>query len=378
MTNALCAGPGHSWVELDAATMLDNLRALRAALPAGADLMLVVKADAYGHGASEIARRAAAANVRRFAVAHAQEARGVRAAAPEADILVLGAVTPEEVPLLAAERVAVAVVDYPHGRALAEAARHAGSRLLAHLKVDSGMGRLGFHWENAVDEAAPLFQERGLDIVGVFTHFARVENGEDDPDARRQMARFVPVADALDARAGRRLFRHAANSRAWMFHPEWGFDAVRPGLAFYGYDTETAGGRFRTRPILQWKTRVIQVRRVPAGFSVGYDGTYVTPAPTTMAVLGAGYADGYPRALSGRGTVLIGGRRCSVLGRVSMNWIAADAGPDASVRVGEEAVLIGRQGGAEIWADDLASGADTIPYEILVGIHPALPRRWTE
>ncbi len=362
-----------SWVEIDLNALRANIRAFQDALAGRAEPILVVKADAYGHGDGIVARAAAQEGVRRLAVAHVHEAENVRTAVPEAWILLLGAAPPESVPTLLECRVTVSIVSFEHGRALSEAATRAGRQLPAHIKVDTGMGRLGFSWETAAADAAALFDLPGLDPVGVFTHFARVTGEADDP-AARQIERFRAVADALDRRAGRRLFRHASNSRAFLLHPEWDFDGVRPGLALYGYGADSPDGRFYTRPVLQWKTRVVQARRVPAGFPVGYDSTFITPRPTTLAILAVGYADGYPRALSGKGVVLLGGRRCPVLGRVSMNWTAVDAGPDADIAVGEEAVLIGRQGHVEVWADELAQLCDTIPYEIVTRIFPHLPR----
>lgn len=366
-----------NWVELDLAAFRGNVRAMRAALDPRAELIAVVKADAYGHGAGRIARAAAEEGVRRFAVAHPREAVELRKAVPESEILVIGAAPPEFAPRAIEQRITLAVVDLAHGRALAAAARDAGGRVAVHVKADTGMGRLGFAWETAAAEAAQLLNLPGLDLRGVFTHFACVTGGAEDP-ARRQMERFRPIVETLEQRAGRRLFRHASNSAAFLRHPEWDLDGVRTGIALYGYGARDPAGRFQTRPILQWKTRIAQVRPVPAGFPVGYDSTYLTPAPTTLAVLAAGYADGYLRALSGRGVVLIGGRRCPVLGRISMNWIAVDAGPDARVAAGDEAVLIGRQGGAEIWADELAGLAGTIPYELLTHLRAAAVRRVTD
>lgn len=362
-----------SWVEVDLAAVRANVHAMRAALTPGAELIAVVKADAYGHGAAAVARAALAEGVRHFAVIHAREALELRAALPTAEILLMGPTAPTFAAPAISERITLAVVDLEHARALDAAAGAAGGRLAVHAKVDTGMGRLGFHWETAVADAAALCSLPHLEVTGVFTHFARVEGGADDP-ARRQMERFLPIAAAFEARARRRLLRHASNSAAFLRHPDWDLEAVRPGIALYGYLPPEPRPRFRVRPVLRWKTRVLQVRRVPAGFPVGYDSTYVTPAPTTLALLGVGYSDGYPRALSGRGVVLIGGRRCPLRGRVSMNWIAADAGPDARIAVGDEAVLIGRQGTAEIGADELARLADTISYELLTNQRAAVRR----
>jgi alanine racemase len=345
-----------------------NIRAVRNALRPGAEPIMVVKANAYGHGDTAVVRRGVARGVRWFAVVHLEEALRVREAAPEAEVLLLGVASPADVPALLQHRLTPVVVGREHGRALGAAAT--GRRLPVHLKVDTGMGRLGIAWQDAVDAGTELARAPGLDVRGICTHFARVAPGPDDP-AVRQAERFRSVADALDAPAGRRLFRHASNSRAICCHPAFDFDAGRPGILLYGYEARDPNGRVHTRPVLEWKAEIAQVRRVPAGFPVGYDSTYATPTATVLAILAAGYADGYPRLLSNRAHVLVGGRRCPVAGRVSMNWIAVDLGPGAEARPGDEAVLIGRQGDAEVWADELAALAGTISYEILTGIRPA-------
>lgn len=352
-----------------------NLRALRAALAPETAVLMVVKADAYGHGADAVVRCAAAEGVGGFAVAYVGEALEARAAAPGAEILLLGVAGPEDVPLLLERRITPVLVDVEQGRALGAAAQRAGRALPVHVKLDTGMGRLGLDWTAAAEAGAALRREPGLDLRGVCTHFATVRPGPGDP-ALVQGARFREAVAALEAQAGRRLVRHASNSRALLFHPAFDFDAVRPGILLYGYEARDPAGRVHTRPILEWRAEIVQVRRVPAGFPVGYESTHVTPAPTTLAILAAGYADGYPRALGNRAAVVIRGRRCPVAGRVSMNWIAVDLGPDAKERAGDEAVLIGGADGAAVRADELAAQAGTIPYEILTGIRPA-HRRWT-
>jgi len=364
------------WLEVDSSVLRDNLRALRSALSGGCEIVVVVKADAYGHGATAVARIAAGVGIRWFAVAHAEELDAVRRAAPRANIVVLGPVRPEELDLVTRHRGIPCVVDLDHGRSLAAAARRQKRPLPVHLKIDTGMGRLGFDWAGAAEAIRPLFDEPGLRIEGICTHFARVEAGAEDP-ARVQVERFLVVAAAVQEMAGRRLFRHVSGSRGMLLHPEWDFEGVRPGIAVYGYGASDPAGRVVTRPVLQWKARVAQVRCVPAGTPVGYYGTYTTPAATTLAVVGAGYADGYLRSLSNRAHVLIGGRRCRVVGRVSMNWLVADVGLYGAVAPGDEVVLIGRQGNQEIWADELATLCRTIPYEILTGIRATIERRVT-
>jgi len=239
--------------------------------------------------------------------------------------------------------------------------------------VDTGMGRLGMTWDSAPQSLAELAGIAGIEVNGICSHFA----SSDSPDRARadeQAERFAEVLRRCADTGLSYRIRHISNSGGILLDNNWDYDAVRAGIHLYGYTPRRRGARAKSRepvltsPILQWKTRVAQVRRVPAGFSVSYDGTHVTSRPTTLAVISAGYSDGYPRLLSNRASVLIGGRRCPVAGRVTMNLTVVDAGPDADVREGEEAVLLGQQGQESVWADELARMAETIPYEILTGI----------
>ena len=258
-----------------------------------------------------------------------------------------------------------------HGLALAEAARGRGKILPVHLKVDTGMGRLGVQWDEVAVTAKALNEAGGLELVGVCSHFARVE--PDQPDhASAQAVKFHEALKHLPAT----VFKHLSSSRAALYFPGWDLSGVRQGIVLYGYGANDPKGRFQTKPILQWKARVVQVKKVPADFAVGYYGTYRTEYPTQIATLAVGYADGYNRALSNKGDVLIGGRRCAVVGRVSMNWITVDVGSDTKVKVGDEAVLIGEQGEESVWADELSKICRTIPYEILTSINAALERKY--
>jgi alanine racemase len=211
-----------------------------------------------------------------------------------------------------------------------------------------------------------------LEVTGLCSHFAAVEPKANDT-AQAQFKRF----EAASRQLPRDVFRHISSSRAMLFHKEWDLDGVRPGIVLYGYGSSESGMRVRSQPVLQWKTSVVQVKAVPAGSKVGYYGTHTTQAPTRLATLAVGYADGYLRTLSNRGQVLIRGRRRKVVGRVSMNWLTVDVGDDQAVREGDEAVLLGEQGGEAIWADELARQCRTIAYEILTGINAAIERTYT-
>lgn len=363
------------WVELDLKILSGNIARLRAALPAATQIIFVVKADAYGHGVTPVARCAWESGVRWFAVAHVADALSLRRLLPEATIVLTSAAPPHEAATCAAARLKVPLVDRTHAEALAREAARAGCRLDCHAKIDTGMGRLGFLWDTAVANLTQIATLPALQLEGICTHFA----SSDDPNRtflETQVERFLTVLQGCEANGLHLPFRHASNSGAIVSDPRLDLSAVRPGILLYGYGTHEHSpgwigrqGRFiRAEPFLTWKTRVLQVKHVPAGFAVSYDSTHVTKKPTCIATLDAGYSDGYSRRLSNCGQVLIHGRRCPVAGRVTMNLIAVDAGTDSTVKPGDEAVLLGRQGSEAIWADELAQWCDTIPYEILTSI----------
>ena len=365
-----------SWVEVDLGRLRGNAAAIQAALGA-AGLIAVVKADAYGHGLEPAATALARAGVSRFAVAYVAEAEAVRRAVPGAElILVLGAAAPAEGLRMLQGGITPVVVSAEHGRALSAAAQAAGGRLDVHIKLDTGMGRLGFVCPDETGQAAAVCRLPGLTVQGVCTHFAMVMPSKKFEAAHAQAGKFRQALPVLEAAAGRRLFRHMSSSSAALHLPECDQDSVRVGIALYGYGAALRNKRFTTAPVLQWKTRVLQVKTVPAGFAVGYFSSYHTPGPTDLATISCGYTDGYQRHLGNKGQVLIGGKRRPVVGRVSMNWISADLGPDSGVKAGDEVVLIGEQGGEQIWADELARHCSTIPYEILTGISRQIPRRY--
>lgn len=371
---------GGSWAELSAGRLAANAKAVAAAVaPAG--VIAVVKADAYGHGLSECAKILRGAGVKRFAVAYVAEGVAVRKAVPDAELVfLLGRAGAGDVGSLRAWGVTPGVVSTEHAAELDAAARaDGGGPLGVHLKLDTGMGRLGFPVPAALDDAKSVLGLEGLRVEGLCMHFAKVDPVGDPGWAEGQRERFAAAGAVLEAAAGRRLFRHASATAAALQLPAADGDSVRVGISLYGYGTEAEGGRFRTAPILQWKTKVVQVKRVPKGFYAGYDGTWRAERETILATLSVGYADGYRRSFGNRAEVLIGGRRCKVAGRVSMNWLIVDAGPAGgpgeSIRPGDEAVLLGESGGEHVWADELAKLDGTISYEILTGISRQLERR---
>lgn len=364
-----------SWVEINLNQLSKNLAEVRGALSPDTQMIFVVKANAYGHGLREVARHAASQGVEWFAVAYLHEALVVRDVAPDASILIIGAEPPQHVKQLHEANLIPVIVDEAHAAVLSAEAEKIGVRLNAHLKVDTGMGRFGVPWETAVEAFERIDKLPGLEVTGVCTHFASVEVARPSLGPK-QVERFSEVTSAICKKADRPIMRHASSSRALACFEEWDLDGVRPGIVIYGYGAREEGLRVSTQPILQWKTRVLMVKPVPAKFPVGYYSSYATSKETCIATIAAGYADGYHRLLGNRGYALVNGKRYPVVGRISMNWITLDVGLDSGIKPGDEVVLVGEQGDEDFWADAMARMCRTIAYEILTSIDSNAERKY--
>ena len=356
-----------TWVEVDLDALAANVREL-VRVAGGSQVMAVVKADAYGHGAVPVARTAVEAGARWLAVACLEEGLKLRQGGLKVPILVLGYLPPEEARAAVEADISCCVFGDETARALAQAAVRCGRRARVHVKVDTGMGRLGVRPEDAVGFVRWLKGIPALEVEGIFTHLATADE-EDLSFARAQLDAFASVLAALEREQVHVPYRHAANSAALLRLPAARYNLVRPGLAMYGvYPAPGLETVARLRPVLAWKTRVAQVKVMRPGETVGYGRTWRAVGNEVVITLPVGYADGYRRALSGRAEVLVRGRRARVAGRVSMDQLTVALPAGAEVTPGEEVVLLGRQGEEEISATELARAADTIPYEILVGI----------
>jgi len=335
-------------------------------------LYAVVKADAYGHGAGPVAARLARAGADRFAVANPEEGTALRRGGIAGEILVLSRVDPEDVPRLAAYGLTPTLYDAAQAEGIAAAAKGASVPLPVHLELDTGMGRAGFRPEE-LDFVVALFRHApGLRLAGTFANLSRADDPS-SPETARQVERLRAAASRLrDAGLAPGLV-HASNSAAILgAEPAW-LDAVRPGLALYGIAPRGFSEAASLVPAMTLEARVTAVRRVPADTPLGYGGRFVTERPTTIAVLPIGYHDGFRRSFSGRVAVLLGGKRAPVVGAVSMDVTLVDAS-DAPVRRGDRAVCLGTDGRDTVTAWELADAAGTIPYEILCGIGPRVPR----
>lgn len=371
-----------TWAEISLGALRHNCRQIQRSLPAGCGLMGVVKADAYGHGAAVVAERLRQAGAAWLAVACPEEALALRQAGESLPILVLGASDPAWAPVLAEHRVAQTVECREKGQALA-AALHPGQRLQVHIKLDTGMGRLGFPWEGAgLEQALEVLRLPALEPVGVFTHFAVSDEPETGREyTQEQFRRFRAAVSELEQRWGNRFpQRHCANSGGVLFYRQEGYtlDLVRPGLLTYGVYPGRERGGLDLRPVMSLRSRVAAVTHHRKGDTVSYGRTWTAQRDTTLAVLPVGYADGLHRCLSGRLEVLIRGRRFPQVGRICMDMCMVDVTGCPDLAPGEVATIFGRDGEAEISAAELAEKAGTIPYEILCAVSPRVPRICSE
>ncbi len=376
-------GPGDLWAEIDLGAVDHNLRALRRLTGPQVRMLAAVKANAYGHGMVEVARRAAASGVHMLGVARVSEGIRLRLAGIETPVLIFGYTPPEAVPELLRHDLTPTVFSLATAEAMSGAALAGGRRLAVHVKVDTGMGRIGLLPEGrhpdgegaAVPEIERIAGLRGLVPEGIYTHFA-ASDSRDKTSAVRQFARFTGVLSALAARGVVFPLRHAANSGAIIDMPETHLDMVRPGISVYGLypSDEVDKARIDLIPVMTLKARIAQLKSVPAGFPVSYGSTYTTPRPTRIATVPVGYADGYRRALSSRGVMLVGGRRVPVVGRVCMDLTMLDVGGVPGVRPGDAVVILGAQGGERITADEIAEWLGTIHYEVVSSVMARVPR----
>jgi alanine racemase len=338
--------------------------------------MAVVKADGYGHGAAEVARAALDAGADRLGVATIEECVALREAGVTAPLQILSEPPADAVPLLLEHDIVPTVASREFATALSRAATLAEREVPYHFKIDTGMNRIGVRAEDAADVASWLIGLPGISMEAAFTHFATADV-PGDWDFERQMERFGAALEAMRTEGVRPPFVHAANSAATILHPESHFAMVRCGIALYGLDPSPATrGMADLKPAMRVKARVSFVKRIGLGDGVSYGLTWHAAAPTMIATLPLGYADGVHRVLSNAMDVLIGGRRCKQVGRVCMDQLMVEIPPGLEVRPGDEAVLVGEQGEEHIGMDALAEAAGTINYEMACGFALRMERRY--
>ena len=369
-----------TWAEISLPNIRHNYEAIRAALPAGCRFLGVVKADAYGHGALPVSRLLQEAGADYLAVSCLDEALELRRGGITRPVLILGHTPPEYTGLLIEQDFTQTVSALAKAREYSEAASALGKTLRVHIKLDTGMSRLGFlcagdYFDRGVENVSLSCRLPNLEPEGIYTHFAVSDEAGEDQEAytREQFRLFLAVIDAVQARSGVSFpIRHCANSGAVVHYPEMALDMVRPGLLLYGYGDDS--GRLGLKPCMRLVTTVSTIKHYEAGTSVSYGRRYVTDRHTRMGVLAIGYADGLPRILSNKCSFAAPGGFAPQRGSICMDMCMADLTDLPDTHVGSEVEIFGERSDL----DKLAAAAGTISYELLCAVSKRVPRVYTE
>lgn len=366
--------PTVAQIDLDA--MARNTARVRARLGRRSQLMAVVKADAYGHGASEVAGTVVAAGADLLGVGVLEEGLELRRAGVAAPILVLGGVFAEQASSLVAGGFETVLCNTGVAKALCAAGRAAGKRIPVHIKVDSGMGRLGIQPAETLDFLRSIHKLDGIEIRGLMSHFADAEDSEGD--SVNQLGIFLNLVEQLRSQKLLPPLLHCANSGAVLRLRDSWMNMVRAGILLFGASPDVRQVLEQFKPAMSWKSRIVHINEAEGERSIGYGRTFRVPERSRVAVVPMGYADGYPRCLSNKADVLIGGRRAPIVGAVSMDMLTVLINHLPNASVGDEVVLLGTQKKESITAEELADLADMVPYEILCGLSRRVPRLYVE
>jgi alanine racemase len=363
---------GHpTWAEINLSAISANIGKVRSLLAPGTRYCAVVKADGYGHGALAVAHEALALGAEYLAVAFLEEAIALRDSGITAPLLILGLTSPALAALVAGNDLTQTICTREQAEALSLAGEAVGRKVKVHIKIDTGMSRLGLPPEESASFASCVAALPGLVLEGMFTHFASADS-RDKTMSRRQLALFLQAGEAVRSAGLAIPLRHCANSAAILDLPETHLDMVRAGIIQYGLrPSGETGSPFAPLPAMRLKTRVVLLRTVPPGTSVSYGAAFTSARPTSIATLPVGYADGYSRLLSGKARVALCGQKAPIIGRICMDQCMADVTGLKDVREGTEVTLFGGEG---IPAEELASALGTIPYEIVCMVGRRIPR----
>lgn len=365
-----------AWVEIDLAALAHNVCQLKSFLSPATQLMAVVKADAYGHGASTVSQTVLQSGAKWLGVATVPEGIQLREAGIKAPILILGAThIPEQIQAIAHWRLQPTLCNLKQALVFSETLRATGTPIPVHIKLDTGMSRLGPPWQQAAEFVQLVQRLPNLRIASIYSHLATAES-PDQTVMRQQQARFEQAIAQIKT-PGMPLLPplHLANSAATLTDPALHYDMVRVGLAIYGlYPARHLRNVINLKPVLQVKARVTQVKTIPPQTGVSYGHQFISDRELRLAVVGIGYADGVPRNLSNKITVLIRGQRVPQIGAITMDQLMLDVSAIADLQEGEVITLLGQEGKEQISADDWAAELDTISWEILCGFKHRLPR----
>ena len=363
--------PTHLEVDLDA--LADNVAAIAAKVGPAVGMMPVLKANAYGHGLVPVARLCQRLGVPYLGLAYLEEAIRLRQAGVTTPILVMGGILGSQLPLFIQHDLTITASSVDKLQAVEACARAMGRPARVHLKIDTGMERIGVHWYSAQALLQASLQLRHVRVEGIFSHLANAD-ATDLSHARLQLERFMEVLDFYPRHGLPTPLRHLANSGGVLQLPEAWLDLVRPGLLTYGVlPAPGLPPTISVRPALTWVSRIVYFKVVRAGSPVSYGSTWAPATQTRLVTVPVGYGDGYMRAMSGRAQVLIRGQRYPVVGRICMDQVMVDIGQDSAWN-GDPVLLLGRDGDQQITVEELAEWAGTIPWEVLTSINTRVPR----
>jgi alanine racemase len=371
-------GPGKvnyrpTWAEVDLKAIRYNLNQIRRLVGARVAVMAVVKANAYGHGLVEVSGALQSEGVEYLGVATIDEALRLRERRINTPILLLGSVLEEEAQIAIKNDVTLTLCSCELLKIIAKICSKESKKAKVHIKIDTGMGRIGIWHEEALDFIGKVLNEKSVDVEGVYTHFSSA--GRDDFFTQYQIDSFKNLIERIENNGIEIKYKHAANSIATVDLKTAHLNLVRPGIIIYGmYPKRGFEKLVKLKPALSLKTRIIYLKNTPEGRSISYGRTYITQKHTKIATLPIGYADGYGRILSNKAEVLVRGKRAPVVGKVTMDQTMLDVGHVRGVSLGDEVVLIGKQGFDEIMTEKLARLAGTIAYEIICSISNRVPR----
>lgn len=365
-----------AWLEISPANLQYNCETVKKIVGDKVKVCAVVKANGYGHGVVETSKACLAAGAEFLAVAMLTEAMELREAGFTCPILILGWTPEEGYELAIAQQIRLAIFDVEEAKRLNAKALAMGQKALVHLKLDTGMSRIGFQADEAgLATAQAIMEMDGIVVEGIFSHFSKADEA-DKTFARKQLATFQQFNQQLEERTGVRIpIRHMAASAAIIDLPEGHLDMVRPGIMLYGFQPSAEmHNKADLKPALVWKARVGRVQKLPAGRLIGYNGTFELKEDTLVATVPVGYADGYNRLLSNYGYVLCQGKKLPIIGKVCMDQFMVDASQVPQLQAGDEVTLLGVDGDVSITVTEMASMLKTIEHEIVCGIAPRVPK----
>lgn len=362
-----------TWIEIDRAALHHNLKQITEQTMLSASLMAMVKANAYGHGLLPIVD-CIRDQVSHFGVASIDEALALKSREVDQPILLFGVPRGEAIEEAIQNGISLAISSLEQAREISQRAERLNQPAAVHIKIDTGMGRLGIPKSSAIQTIFDIARLDLLKLEGIFTHFPQ-GGEENDPFTKDQIQSFFKIVDYVGEKGIHFAYRHAANSIGIANYKESHLSLVRPGLSLYGiYPAVSLNRKLKLRPVLSWRARLILIKKLAQGESTGYSRTFIADQDTTIGIIPVGYSHGYPFALSNKGIAIFQGKEYPIVGRVSMDYITINLGQNTNAEVGDVVTLIGKDGPSEISCETLAEKADTIPYEIVTRLNPSITR----